>query len=181
MTSPLLLTPTHLSCVRLRSPASSVCLSPHPTEYRRSPSSKSLPDQHVIRPHNVPVPPVPLLLRRTYPPAPSTTQTHPKIKSNDHPKRTFFFVPLLDDSSHCRPMLTATSSTTTTPSGGASPVFGSAPLSGTPEPHPLTTLSASASSASLSASSHSSSSSDRDRSDHRGIHTFSHNHVAGEQ
>jgi len=149
----------------LRSPASSVCLSPRPTEYRRSPSSKSLPDQHVIRPHNVPVPPPPLLLRRTYPPVPSTTQTHPKIKSNVRPKQTFSFVPLLDDSSHCRPMLTATSSTTTTPSGGASPVFGSAPLSGTPESPPLTTLFASASSASLSASSHSSSSSDPDRSD----------------
>ena len=149
----------------LRSPASSICSSPPPIEYRRSPP-KSLPDQHVIRPHNIPVPPPPVPLRRTYPPAPSMTQTHPKIKSNLPPKRTFSFVPLLDDSSHCRPSLTPTSSTTTTPSGGASPVFGSAPLSGTPESPPLTTLSASASSASLSASSsHSSSCSDPDRSD----------------
>jgi len=32
----------------LRSPASSICSWPPPIEYRRSPSSKSLPDQHVI-------------------------------------------------------------------------------------------------------------------------------------
>jgi len=178
--SPLATQPNHCLCIPvdsaqhdftlahpgpplLRSPASSVCLSPRLTEYRRS-LPKSLPDQHV-RPHNIPVPPAPVPLRRTYPPAPSTTQTHPKIKSNVRPKQTFSFVPLLDDPSYCRPMFTVTSSTTTTPSGGASPVFGSAPLSDTPESPPLTTLFASASSASLSASSHSSSSSDPDRSD----------------
>ena len=169
MTSPPSLTTTP---ARDRNPpplcfsASSICSPPPPIEYRRSPP-KSLPDQHVIRPHNIPVPPPPVPLRRiTYPPAPSTTQTQSKIKSTLPPKRTFSFVPLLDDSSHCRPTSTPASSTTTTPSGGASPVTGSALLSGTPEPPPLSTLSASASSTSLSASSsHSSSSSDPDRCD----------------
>ncbi|KAI6139662.1 hypothetical protein BKA82DRAFT_1007386 [Pisolithus tinctorius] len=50
----------------------------------------------VLAPHNIPVPPPPVSTRPAYTPAPSTT-----LKSNLPPrKRTFSFVPLLDDSSH---------------------------------------------------------------------------------
>lgn len=144
-----------------REPTTTPPRDPNPSSPpKRCPRSapKSLPDQHVIRPHNIPVPP-PVPPRCAYPPAPSTPQTHTKLKSNLPPKRTFSFVPLLDDFSHSSRTSTPTSSTTTTPSGGASPVIGSVPA---PEPPPLTPLSVFSSSASLSRSG---SSSDLDRFD----------------
>ncbi|KAL4062373.1 hypothetical protein V8B97DRAFT_1752822 [Scleroderma yunnanense] len=144
--------------------------SPSPPEVTTIPTRDFRPplpsqDTHVIRPHNIPVPPPPVPPRRTYPPAPSSqSQKLTNVKSNLNPKRTFSFIPLLDDSSHGNnavsrtptPTPSPSTTATTTPAGSASPVVGSVP----PPDTPNTALSSS-----TPLASHLSSLSDPDRSD----------------
>ncbi|KAI6001302.1 hypothetical protein EDD15DRAFT_2231052 [Pisolithus albus] len=83
-----------------------------PTTPRPTRDSSIPPSSTVLAPHNIPVPPPPVSVQPTHAPAPSAF-----LKSNLPPrKRTFSFVPLLDDSSHGSSI-----STTPTPTATPSP------------------------------------------------------------
>lgn len=94
-----------------------------PTTPRPTRDSNMPPSSTVLAPHNIPVPPPPVSVQPTH--APSSF-----LRSNLPPrKRTFSFVPLLDDSSHG-------SSISSTPTPTATP-FPSSPVSSADQLPPL--------------------------------------------
>ncbi|KAI6108794.1 hypothetical protein EDD16DRAFT_60829 [Pisolithus croceorrhizus] len=105
------------------------CTSPNaispPTTPRLARDVNVPPPTTVLTPHNIPVPPPPVSTQSTYTSAPSSF-----LKSNLPPrKRTFSFVPLLDDSSHGL-------SISSTPTPTATP-FTMSPISSAEELPPL--------------------------------------------
>jgi hypothetical protein len=119
------------------------------------------PDRLVVRPHNIPVPPPPVTLRAYSipPPPPSSTQTKPTPSLP--PKRTFTFLPLLDDSS------SSSGSPSPMPSANHTPAAGSSPLAQSPavSPPPQATALSAASDPTSIISFSPSQVSDADRSD----------------